>query len=76
MLGGITMLEAHLRNEALNLSDIEKIELVETLQDSINQPSPETEALWARESEARYQLYTQGKIEPAEVSDVIQKYSL
>ncbi len=70
------MISSQLKRKVFSLSELEKIELIEALQNSLDRPSPDVEEIWARESEARYMAYKDGKVEPIPMADVMSKYSL
>ena len=51
-----------MQEQALKLTDLEKIRLIEMLMDDLDRPSPQVEKLWIEESEKRYKAYKQGKV--------------
>lgn len=61
-------------SEALDLSPVERAELVEQILASFDFPSrEETDALWAAESEDRIDAYNQGKIKATPAHKVLEK---
>ena len=52
------MLTDEIQEEVLQLSDLEKIHLVEMLMDDLDIPDPDVEKLWIEESEKRSSLIT------------------
>jgi len=59
--------------EALKLSDLEKIHLIEMLMNDLERPNPDVEKQWIQESEERYQAYKEGRIKgmPLEVIEAL-----
>ena len=68
------MITQELRDKVLDLKDLDKIHLIEILFDSLDQPSPEIEQKWARESEARYQAYKAGEANAVSLNEIKEKY--
>jgi putative addiction module component (TIGR02574 family) len=67
--------------EALNaqvetLPPNERIQLIEHILDSLDQPDTTLDALWAKEAEQRLGAYRRGEIKAAALSDVIAKYQV
>jgi len=56
------MLKSELKNEALGLKPLDKIQLVEVVLDSLEKTNPEIEKKWVEESEKRYKGYKEGKL--------------
>jgi putative addiction module component (TIGR02574 family) len=63
-----------LLKEALNLRPAERLQLIEMLTRSLNEPDPEIERLWAEESEKRYKALEEGRIKTYSFKDVIERY--
>jgi putative addiction module component (TIGR02574 family) len=70
-----SMTTKQLEKEALTLNSIDRIHLVEKLFISLNRPDPELEQEWVRESEARYEAYKNGEIDPVSLQNVRDKHS-
>lgn len=64
-----------IQEQALRLSDLEKIHLIETLMDDLERPSPHIEKLWIEESEERYKAYKQGKVKGIPLEVIQERYS-
>jgi len=64
-----------IHEEALKLSDLEKIRLIELLMDALERPNPAVEELWIRESEERYKAYNEGKVSGIPFEEIERRYS-
>ena len=69
------MVAKDLTDKLLGLDDLDKIHLIELLMDSLDRPSPEVEAIWVKESEARYHAYKSGKIKGIPFSEIRKRYA-
>ena len=65
-----TMLE-----QALDLSPIEKAQLIERLLVSLDAPDASLDKVWAAEADARVASYDKGKIEVRSAESALDKYS-
>lgn len=63
-----------LLKEALILPVKEKTALIEQLISSLDQPDPELDALWAKESESRIDAYDQGRLTSVSLQEAVSKY--
>ena len=61
--------------QAAKLPPEERVEVVERILDSLDQPNVTLDALWAKEAEDRLAAYRRGEIKVMTLSDVIAKYS-
>ena len=61
--------------QAAKLPPEERVEVVERILDSLDQPNATLEALWAKEADDRLAAYRRGEIKAVALSDVIAKYS-
>lgn len=52
----------------------ERVEVVERILDSLDQPDSSLDALWASEAEDRLAAYRRGEIKAMALSEVIAKY--
>jgi len=59
---------------AINLKPLERIQLVETILLSLDEPNPEIEKLWIKEADARYEAYKKGKIKVKDWEKIKEKY--
>ncbi len=68
------MISEKIKQEVLQLQDLDKIHLIELLFDTLERPSPEVERLWVQESEARYAAYKAGKVQTKTFEQIALKY--
>ena len=54
----------------------ERMEVVERILDSLDQPDATLDALWAKEADDRLAAYRRGEIKAVALSDVIAKYQV
>ena len=52
----------------------ERVEVVERILDSLDQPNVTLDALWAKEADDRLAAYRRGEIKAVALSDVIARY--
>lgn len=60
--------------QALELSAIEKAQLIEGLLVSLDTPDSALDKVWAAEADARVANFEQGKIETSSAKSVLSKY--
>ncbi len=60
--------------EALQLRPAERLQLIESLTQSLNKPDEKIEQIWAEESEKRYKALTARKVKTIPLNEVIQRY--
>ena len=65
-----------LRVQAMQLPPEDRMALVEHLLDSLDEPDPSLDALWAKEADDRLAAYRRGEISAVALSDVIAKYQV
>jgi len=68
------MLTQTIMNEALKLSPMDKVELIEILMHNLDKPDPEIEEIWVDESEKRIQAHKNGKIKSIPYSEIKKQY--
>ena len=61
-------------NQALELSELERLNVAEKLLSSLDKPDSELDALWAIESDSRVEAYNNGEIEAISAEKVFSKY--
>ena len=61
--------------QAAQLAPEERIQLVERILNSLDQPDAALDALWANDANDRLAAYRRGEIKAVALSDVIAKYS-
>lgn len=54
----------------------ERVEVVERILDSLDQPDAALDALWAKEADDRLAAYRRGEIKAVALLDVIAKYQV
>jgi putative addiction module component (TIGR02574 family) len=59
---------------ALTLKPFEKIQLIDRLLSSLDEPDKEIEKLWVSEAEDRIDAYDQGRIKAVALEEVLEKY--
>lgn len=63
-----------LSDQARKLSPAERIELVDAILSSLDEPDPEIDRLWAKEAEDRLAAYRRGEIKALPLEEVLAKY--
>ena len=63
-----------LSEQALQLPPVERMALVERILDSLDEPDPSMDALWAQEADARLAAYRRGEIRAIPLSEVLARY--
>ena len=61
--------------QAAQLPPAERMEVVERILDSLDQPDAALDSLWAREASDRLGAYRRGEIKAVALIDVIAKYN-
>ncbi|OYU44360.1 MAG: addiction module protein [Burkholderiales bacterium PBB4] len=62
--------------QATQLPPEERMQVVERILDSLDQPDAALDALWAKEADDRLAAYRRGEIKAVALSDVIAKYQV
>ena len=60
--------------EALHLRPAERLQLIEWLTKSLSKPDEKIEKIWAEESEKRYDVLKQGKVQTIPLDEIIKRY--
>ena len=60
--------------QARNLSPDERMELVDDILASVDEPDPTVDRLWAKEAEDRLAAYRRGEIKAVPLQEVLAKY--
>ncbi len=60
----------------VQLTPAERMEVVERILDSLDQPDSTLESLWAKEADDRLAAYRRGEIKTLALSEVIAKYAV
>jgi putative addiction module component (TIGR02574 family) len=63
-----------LSRRARELSQAERLELIDDLLSSLDEGNPKLEALWAKEAEDRLAAYRRGEIKAVPLQEVLAKY--
>ena len=62
--------------QVVQLTPAERMEVVERILDSLDQPDLTVESLWAKEADDRLAAYRRGEIKTLALSEVIAKYAV
>uniref|UniRef100_UPI0040475445 addiction module protein n=1 Tax=Aliarcobacter sp. TaxID=2321116 RepID=UPI0040475445 len=65
-----------IKEEALALKPIEKLQLIDELLLSLDKPNKDFDEIWAEEVEKRIDAYDKGKILNIEAKEVFKRYGL
>jgi putative addiction module component (TIGR02574 family) len=57
-----------------SLSDLEKLQLVDTLLTDLDKPDSELDRIWAEEARKRWQAYKAGRIPSLSYHEVMEKF--
>jgi putative addiction module component (TIGR02574 family) len=60
--------------QARRLSPTERLELVDDILASLDEPNPSVDRLWAKEAEERLAAYRRGEIKAVPLQEVLAKY--
>ena len=60
--------------KARKLSPAERLELVDDVLASLDEPDPQIDRLWAKEAEERLSAYRRGEIKAVPLQEVLAKY--
>jgi len=63
-----------LKENIESLSDIEKLELVDSILMTLDRPDPKIDHIWAEEARKRWKAYKSGKLETVPYDQVMDKY--
>jgi len=63
-----------LSDQARKLSPAERIELVDAILATLDEPDPAIDRLWAKEAEDRLAAYRRGEIKALSLEEVLRKY--
>ncbi len=63
-----------LKEKAIGLKPIERIQLVEAILHSLDKPDPGIEKSWIAESEARYEAYKRGELDAYDWDEIQKRY--
>ena len=60
--------------QALHLSPVDKLQLLECLTRSLDQPDEKIDKIWSEEAEKRYQALKEGKVKTIALDEILQRY--
>ena len=60
--------------DALQLRPVERLQLIEMLTRSLNNPDENIEKIWAEESEKRYKALEEGSIKTITLNEITEHY--
>ena len=63
-------------SEIRDLSDSEKLRLVDAILSDLDKPDPEIDRVWADEARRRWAAYKEGRIPTVSYDEVMSKYRL
>lgn len=61
-------------NESLKMRPAERLQLMEMIAKSLDQPNEKIDEIWAKEAENRYEALIKGKVETYGIDEIITKY--
>jgi len=73
-INAMTEAAKDLSAKARKLSPAERLELVDDLLASLDEPDPQIDQLWAKEAEERLAAYRRGEIKAVPLQEVLAKY--
>ena len=59
---------------ALQLRPAERLQLIEMLSSSLNNPDENIEKIWAEEAEKRYKALEEGKVKTIAINEIVERY--
>jgi len=62
--------------QARKLSTSERIDLVDSILASLDEPDPDIDRLWAKEAKERLAAYRRGEIKAVPLQEVLAKYRI
>ena len=67
------MSTAEILESARKLRPVERLQLIDALMDSLDEPDPAIEAAWAAEAQDRLAAYDRGELKAAPIEDLFEK---
>lgn len=67
------MSTAEILESARKLRPVERLQLIDALMDSLDEPDPAIEAAWAAEAQDRLAAYERGELKAAPIEELFQK---
>jgi putative addiction module component (TIGR02574 family) len=61
-------------NKALKLRPAERLQLMEMIARSLDQPNEKIDEIWANEAESRYEALIKGDVRTIALDDIIARY--
>ena len=68
------MSTAEILESARKLRPVERLQLIDALMDSLDEPDPAIEAAWAAEAQDRLAAYQRGELPLSDLAPVLAKY--
>ncbi len=62
--------------QVVQLPPAERVQVVERILDSLDEPDASLDALWAKEADSRLTAYRRGEVRAVALSEVIAKYQV
>lgn len=72
----MTITAQALSAQAVQLPPEERMQVVERILDSLDEPDAALDALWAKEADDRLAAYRRGEVKAVALSEVIAKYQV
>ncbi|OGB81063.1 MAG: addiction module protein [Burkholderiales bacterium RIFOXYD2_FULL_59_8] len=72
----MTLAAETLYAQVVQLPPEERMQVVERILDSLDEPDASLDALWAKEADSRLTAYRRGEIRAVTLSEVIAKYQV
>ncbi len=72
----MTIAAETLSAQVVQLPPEERVQVVERILDSLDEPDASLDALWAKEADSRLTAYRRGEVRAVTLSEVIAKYQV
>lgn len=72
----MTLAAETLSAQVVQLPPEERVQVVERILDSLDEPDASLDALWAKEADSRLTAYRRGEVRAVTLSEVIAKYQV
>jgi len=67
-------LKEELLDKAKKLQPVEKLQLIDALLESLDNPDPKIEKLWIKEADERYEAYKKGELKATDWEEIKKRY--
>ncbi|MBC8181677.1 addiction module protein [candidate division KSB1 bacterium] len=69
-----TITKENLLKDAKLLNPVERLQLIESLLESLDKPDHQIEQLWINEADARHEAYKRGELKSTDWEDIKKRY--